>query len=195
MIKQNIIITLIFTILGAIVFGGYAKHKKTTTYTSSTNLVIGHNLDRSNYKNSTSLSDINMMHTYRAQVNDPMVMGRVYKTLPSKMKKNYSENSLSDAVNAKVEDNSIVMTLSAKTKDAKQSVEIANSTARAFKHEFKYMNPTKVEVKQLSPAKLSNVTSKTSPSLKKYVVLGAALGILVGMLIAFGITSYQKMTK
>lgn len=195
MIRYNIIVIFIFMILGSAFFGLYAKHKRTTMYTASTNLVIGHDLDKTSYRNSTALSDINMMHTYKEQISDPMVANKARKLLPKSMKKQYSEKDISNAVSVKIEDNSTVMTLHAKTKSAKESVKIANSTANAFKDEFENMNPSTADVKLLAPAKLSNVTSETKPSLKKYGVLGAALGILVGMLIAFGVTSYRRMTK
>ena len=189
---KNLLVIIVCMILGGGCAGLYAKHKQTTTYSASTNVVIGHNLDKNNYRNSTVMSDLNMMDTYEDQIKDPQVMRKAHSLLPKKLRHKYSVKDLTEDVHTSSEDHSLVMEIKATTSSANASAEIANSTAKAFKDEFKSMNPSSAEVKLLAPAKKQDATSKTSPSAKKYAVLGAALGVLVGMLIAFGWTSYKK---
>lgn len=190
---NNVIVIIICMILGGGCAGLYAKHKQTTTYSAKTNIVIGHNLDRNNYRNSTVLSDLNMMDTYEDQIKDPQVMRKAHSLLPKKLRHKYSVKDLTEDVHTSTEDHSLVMEIRVTTGSANASTKIANSVAHAFRDEFKEMNPSSAEVKLLSPARESDVVSKTLPSAKKYAVLGAALGALVGMLIAFGWTSYKKI--
>lgn len=192
-ILDNIIVILICIIVGGATAGLYAKHKQVTTYSAKTNVVIGHNLDRNNYRNSTVLSDLNMMDTYEDQIKDPQVMRKAHSLLPKQLRHKYSVKDLTEDVHTSTEDHSLVMEIRATTGSANASTKIANSVAHAFRDEFKEMNPSSAEVKLLAPARESDVVSKTSPSAKKYVVLGAALGVLVGMIIAFGWTSYKKI--
>lgn len=190
---KNLIIIVICVILGGGCAGLYAKHKQTTTYSARTNIVIGHNLDRNNYRNSTVLSDLNMMDTYEDQIKDPQVMRRSHALLSKKLRHKYSVKDLTEDIHTSSEDHSLVMEIRATGKSASASTKIANAVAHAFKDEFRSMNPSSAEVKLLAPARESDAVSKTSPSAKKYAVLGAALGALIGMLIAFGWTSYKKI--
>lgn len=192
-VLNNIIVIIVCMILGGGCAGLYAKHKQTTTYSAKTNIVIGHNLDRNNYRNSTVLSDLNMMDTYEDQIKDPQVMRKAHSILPKKLRHKYTVNDLTEDVHTSTDDHSLVMEIRATTGSANASTKIANSVARAFRDEFRGMNPSSAEVKLLAPAHESDVVSKTSPSAKKYAVLGAALGVLIGMIIAFGWTSYKKI--
>ena len=47
----------------------------------------------------------------------------------------------------------------------------------------------------LSKANEENVDTITKPSAKKYAVVGAALGVLVGMILSFSVTSVRHFTK
>lgn len=193
LIVKNIIIIVVCMVLGGGLAGLYAKHKQSTTYSARTNIVVGHNLDKVHYRNSTVMSDLNMMDTYEDQIKDPQVMNRAHSLLPKNLRKKYSAKEIESDVHVSSEDHSLIMEIKATTSSKKNSPKIANAVAKAFKDEFKQMNPSSAEVKLLAPAKEKDVTSKTSPSAKKYAVLGAALGILMGMLIAFGWTSYRKI--
>lgn len=192
-IVKNLIIIVVCMFLGSGFAGLYAKHKQSTTYSAQTNIVVGHNLDKVHYRNSTVMSDINMMDTYEGQIKDPQVMNRAHSLLSKQLRKEYSPKEIESNVHVSSEDHSLVMEIKATTSSKKDSPKIANAVAEAFKDEFKQMNPSSAEVKLLAPAKEKDVTSKTSPSVKKYAVLGAALGVLIGMLIAFGWTSYRKI--
>ncbi|HIX36120.1 MAG TPA: lipopolysaccharide biosynthesis protein [Candidatus Limosilactobacillus merdigallinarum] len=192
-ILKNLIIIVIFMILGGGCAGLYAKHKQTTSYSARTNIVIGHNLDRNNYRNSTVMSDLNMMDTYEDQIKDPQVMRKAHSLLPKKLRYRYNVSDLTKDTHTSSEDHSLVMEIRVTTDNPNASTKIANSVAHAFKDEFRSMNPSSAEVKLLAPARKSDAVSRTSPSAKKYAVLGAALGALIGMLIAFGWTSYKKI--
>lgn len=192
-ILKNILVIIICGVVVGLVAGLYAKHKQTTTYAAKTNMVIGHNLNKVNYRNSTVAADINMMDTYEDQIKDPQVINEAHSKLPKKLRKKYSAKAIESDISTENEEHSLVMTIKATTRKPKDSVIIANTVAKSFKNQFSNMNPTSAEVKLLAPAKESNVVSKTKPSAKKYTVAGFALGILIGMLIAFGWTSLKKI--
>lgn len=190
---QNFIIIIICLLLGG---GGaffYAKHKQRTTYKVKTSMVVGHDLAKLNYRNSAVMSDLNMMDTYADQVNNPEVLKRAHKMLPSSIRHKYTVKDLNDCVSVSTEDHSLVMTIEATTENSKYSTEIANATAKAYKAEFSKMNNSGAEVKLLAPAEQSDAIGKTTPSKKKYVKLGAAFGLLIGLLISFLRISYKKL--
>ena len=48
-------------------------------------------------------------------------------------------------------------------------------------------------VQLLAKSTINSVDSITKPSFKKYVAVGSALGILIGMVIAFSVTTWKKL--
>ena len=62
---------------------------------------------------------------------------------------------------------------------------IVNATAKAMKEELPQLQPGSGKVTLLQKATVNNTDSKTTPSTKKYVVVGFALGALLGLIIEF----------
>ena len=75
--------------------------------------------------------------------------------------------------------------MEATTKSKYDSVEIANSSAKAFIKELPKVQTGVNNVRIIDKATKLNTTSKTSPSVKKYVAVGIALGGLIGLIISF----------
>ena len=73
------------------------------------------------------------------------------------------------------------------------SVKIANAVAEAAQTQLPKYSPNNSNVRILTRATRDNVSAKTTPSVKKYVVLGAALGLLVGMILSFSITTWKSI--
>lgn len=190
---QNVLIIIIFFLMGSCGAYLYARHKQTTTYRVKTSMVIGHDLSKINYRNSAVMSDLNMMDTYSEQVKDPQVLRRAHRLLPRKTRAKYTVDDLKDIISVSNEDHSLNMTIEATTENSKYSTQIANATAQAYKEEFSNINNSGAEVKLLAPARQSDAVGKTTPSKKKYVKLGAALGLLIGLLVAFIRISYKKL--
>lgn len=191
-IIKNVLFIIIMMILGAVAFGLYAKHKQKTIYTSDVGVVVGRVSSERVHRNTSVLADINMMPTYRDMANDNRITERTYKYLPKKVRKKLTITELSDVINFETHPDSLILHIKATTDSKNNSVNIVNATAKAIKYEFPKVDPEIGTVKVLSKAKSQNTISKTKPSIKKYAILGMALGLLLGMIISFFITSWTK---
>ena len=194
-ILKNIILILVLVVLGMGCLGFYAKHKQTTTYTASREILIGHNLDTVSYKNSQAMADMSMMQTYSELVQDRLVLSKARKELPKKLQKRYSVSDLESAVDAKPRAGEIILDIYAKVGSAKDAALIVNAVTDATKQELPKIKAGIGQIEPLSKAYASDVKSQTSPSAKKYAILGFALGALAGMVIAFVRTTFKHLVK
>lgn len=190
----KIIISLaLFVILGSLVTGLYAKHKRKTTYLSQTNILLEKNFSNRNVQNTTVLANINMMDTYKDMAEDPLVYKEAHNLLTKKLKRQITEKELKESIDIGSKPNSLILNVRATTNSKKKSVAIVNATSSAICKEIAKNNPQMGEVQILSKARNVNVVSKTTPSLKKYIVLGGALGLLVGMIITLSVVSWNRL--
>ncbi|WP_242364368.1 capsular biosynthesis protein [Limosilactobacillus antri] len=190
-IIRNLVVIVVMMIIGALFAGMYAKHKQSTSYTSESNVIIGHNLTRNNHRNTNVLADINMMPSYKEMASDSQVLEATRNLLSKKMRSEYSVNELSGVISFRSRPDSLVLNISATTSSKNKSVAIVNAAAKAVKNEFPKMDPGVGSIRILGKAREKNTESTTRPSIKKYVVLGTALGLLLGMIISFSITSWK----
>ncbi len=190
---KNIIVILIFTIIGGIGAGLYANHKKTTIYTAATNVFAGRNLAKTNYKNSQVMAELNMIDSYKDMINDSQVLEKAHNNLPKKLRHKYTVNDLEDAINVDSHPQSLVLTIRSKAGTPEDATDIVNATATATHEELPKIIPGGGEFKQLGKARKSDAGSITSPSIKKYVLLGGAIGLLIGMIFSFAVTTWKKI--
>lgn len=191
-IRKNIILILSFIIVGAVIGGSYAKLKKKTTFTAQTNIIVGHNLNHANHRNSTVLADLNMMDSYTKLVKDRQVLNVARKQLPKKMKKKFTVSDIGSSVSVDNHPHSVIIRISSSASSAKDATLIVNAVANAASKELVKIDPGIGHVRKLAPARTTDANLKTTPSIKKYLVLGAALGLLIGMIISFSLTTWQK---
>lgn len=192
-IIKNIIVILVLTIIGGIGAGLYAKHKKQTVYFANSSVLVNANLTRTDYKNSAVMAEKGMMKTYEEIAENQETMRMAKKYLPHKLRETYSTDKMSSVVNAKSAPDSLILSIYVKTDKSEDSVKIANAVAKATQVKLPKYSPNNSQVKILTKANMENVNSKTTPSTKKYAVLGAALGLLVGMILSFSVTTWRNV--
>lgn len=192
-IIHNIIIIILFGIIFAGIFGFVAHKKETTTFTASRSIVVSHNINRIKAKNSQVQADQNLIPTYREILEDNIVSQRARKQLPKKIRKIYTANDISKAITTNSKPNSLVINVKVKANSANDAVTLTNAVVQAFKKELPKVDGQAGTVHLLSPARKASVVSVTKPSIKKYVALGGAFGILFGMVVSFGITTWKKI--
>lgn len=192
-IVKNLLVIIIFTILGGGAFGLLAKHKRSTTYTAERSVVVSHNFSNANKKNDVVNADLSMTSTYSDMINGREVTNKAYKLLSKKMRKEYTRNQIAASINSETHPESLVISIKAHGNSAKDAVAIVNATTDAAKLEIPKMQPGAGNVHVYPKATESSVVSKTTPSTKKYVVIGSALGLLFGMIIAFAVDTWKKL--
>lgn len=193
----SVIVVIVLAILGGGVFGLYAKHKKTTTFTASRNVLVSHNLKENERANSgqdqMTQADLNMMKTYQDVAEDSQVASTTHKMLPKKLRHRYSAHDLGGIISAKTNDQSLVLKISAHTSRPKDAKVIANTSTRAFKQVLPKEQPGAGHVSLLGKATDQSVESHSHPSIKKYGLVGIVLGGLAGIVISVGYVTIRNM--
>lgn len=189
---KNIITILIMTIL----FGGlgilYANHKKHTDYESVRSMMTDHSYNGSS-ANEKLQADINLGKTYSKIIESNDVAKAAHKKLPKKLRRKYSSSQISSNVKADPVMQTTIIKVSAKANSAKDSAAIVNAVTDAATDKIPEKVPSAGKVSLFSKATADEAVSHTSPSRKKFALLGAAVGFLLGLIIAFSVTTWTKL--
>ncbi|HJA27548.1 MAG TPA: chain-length determining protein [Candidatus Limosilactobacillus intestinigallinarum] len=193
---KSLVVIIIFALIGGIGMGILAKKHQTTTYTAETSVIISHNLEENRHikdaQDSMVNADMNMMPTYESIAKNTATADEAHKLLPKKIKKNYSVSDVDNAITAQTKPQSLVMNIRAESKSSKDSIAIANASAKALKEELPKLQSGVGHIRVVNKANENTVSSKTSPSIKKHAVVGIVLGGLVGLIVSFVAISYKE---
>lgn len=192
-IISNIVTIILCGIICGGLFGMYAHHKKSTTYTSSRSIFVTHDLNKANNKKSQVEADQSLIPTYRDILKDQIVMKNARQRLPHKLRDKYSVDDISQAISTSSKPDSLVIVVHAKAKKAVDSAQIVNAVTDSFKQELPRVNGEAGHVHLLSKANKKDARSTTRPSTKKYLVVGTAFGLLLGMILSFSVTTVRKI--
>lgn len=200
MFWKSIILIFVLAICGGVIMGLIGKHKQSTTYTSTQSLLISHNVEqvvRHSNENQDPLmmADLNMMKTYSQIAESSEVITGAHKQLPKKIRKEYSINDMENAIKAKTHDQSLVLTISAKSSNKNASMEMSNAVSQTLKNNLNKYQPGSGTVHILTPNSKRNVSSETTPHLRKYVAVGVALGGIIGIVISFVAITLKDMKR
>ena len=200
MFWKSVILILVLAVLGGGAMGYRAKKQQHTTYTASQEIVISHNLNENsnssdNGQDSITNADLNMMPTYAKIAEDETISETAHKMLPKSIKKHYSVQDVNDSVKAVAHQQSLVLTIKAKADSAKAAVEIANATAKAVKKDLPKLQPGAGTVTLLAKPTTKSTPSETLPHAKKYAMVGAAMGGLIGIVISFVVITLKDLVK
>lgn len=193
---QNVLTIIICAIVGMLLFGGLAKVKQHTDYTADRSIMISHNLQKTNIKDKDSQlnADLNMLPTYAELVKDRSVLVNAREDLSKSMQKKYTISVLERVVKTETKPNSLLLNIQVSTSNKKEAKKVTNAVSDSFAKQLPKLKDDVGTIKKLSPVTNVNVSASTGPSIKKYVVLGFAVGVLIGMVIAFSITTWKKLS-
>lgn len=187
---KNILIIVITTILFGLCGALYAKHKKHTDYESVRNIMTARTYHGAS-ANEEVQSDINLGKTYAKIIESRDVAKTAHRSLSKKIRKKYSTSEISDAVNASPVMQTTIIKVSAKANSAKDSASIVNAVTDAAKAQIHKKVPSAGKISLFAKAIPSEAQSRTSPSVKKLTLVGAAVGLLFGLIIAFSVTTWE----
>ena len=191
MFAKSIILILALAVIFGGTFGFLAKHRQSTTYTAHRSVLISHNYQaaptQNNDQNAQVMADQNLMPTYEELSQGRTVAKETRSLLPKKLQKKYTTDDLDSMIHAKSHQQSLILEMKVETgSSAKDAAKIVNAAAEAVQKELPRLKAGAGTVTPLAKATADDVTSKTTPKAKKYAVVGAALGGLVGIVIFFG---------
>lgn len=191
MFAKSIILILALAVIFGGAFGFLAKHRQSTTYTAHRSVLISHNYQaaptQNNDQNAQVMADQNLMPTYEELSQGRTVAKETRSLLPKKLQKKYTTDDLDSMIHAKSHQQSLILEMKVETgSSATDAAKIVNAAAEAVQKELPRLKAGVGTVTPLAKATANDVTSETTPKAKKYAVVGAALGGLVGIVISFG---------
>lgn len=192
LIWKNIIViacfTMVFGILGAV----YARHKRHTTYEAERTIMTSSSYQGPN-ANEEVQADIGLGKTYAKIVESSDVAKSAQKYLPKKVRKEYSAKEIGSMVDAMPVIQTTLVKVRVKADSAKRSAQLVNAVTKAAAVEIPQKVPSAGKVSLFAKVSAADTTSKTSPSTKKIALLGAAVGLLLGMVVSFSITTWKHL--
>lgn len=189
---HNILVIVIATLLFGVIGGLYAKHKQHTDYISTRNLMTGRAY-RGASANEEVQADINLGDTYAKIIESDDVAKAARHKLPKSMRKQYSTEQLASMVKAHPVMQTTIVKVSVKAGTAKASSKIVNAVTEAAAKQIPERVPSAGKVSLFAKETADDAQSNTTPSAKKYALIGAAVGFLLGMVVAFSVTTWTKL--
>lgn len=190
-IIQNCVLIISFTVIFGVFGYFYAQHKQSTVYKTTQNVIINHSYNGES-ANDEVQADLSLAKTYKEVIESDDVIRKAKEYLPSKLQKKYSVEDIAGMTSAQVVPATTMIEISTNSPSAKTSAQLTNAIVRAAEKEV----PSKIpsgSIKSVSKSDKNDAKSITSPSRKKYTVLGLAVGFLLGMVVSFSITTWTKL--
>lgn len=190
----NVCIILVATILFGLGGNLYAKHKQHTTYESVRNIMTTRSYDGA-AANEELQADLSLGNTYAEIVESNDTAKDARKYLPKNLRKQYSSEQISSMINAEPIMQTTIVKVSAKANTAKDSAAIVNAVTKASANKIPQKVTSAVKISLFSKAVANEAKSNTSPSTKKFTLLGAAIGFLLGLVLSFSATTWVYLIK
>lgn len=190
-ILKNGIVIIVLTAIFGIIGYFYAQHKQSTVYEVTQNVII----NRSYKGNSASeelQADLSLGKTYEKVIEGNNVSRQARLYLPKKLKKRYSAADINSMTNVSSVQGTTMLKISVTSSSANLSAEIANAVTKAAIKQIPDEIPSG-SIKAVSKADQRDANSITSPSRKKYIKIGMSVGFLLGLVIAFSITTWKNL--
>lgn len=192
LIWKNVIViacfTLVFGVLGAL----YARHERHTTYEAERTIMTSNSYQGAN-ANEKVQADISLGKTYAQIVESKDVAKDARKYLTKKVRKEYDAKEIESMVDADPVMQTTLVKVRVKADSAKSAAQIVNAVTEAAATKIPQRIPSAGKVSLFAKVSAGETTSKTSPSTKKMALLGAAVGLLLGMVVSFSITTWKHL--
>ncbi len=200
-LKGSFVKAAIFTIVLAVLGGAgmfvVAKHKQSYSYTAQRSVLISHavTIKNESTQNTMTSADLQLMTTYQDIAENKAVAKAARHYLSKSLRKQYSVDELSGAVDAKVKPQSLVLKIQATADTPAHAASLVNAIAKGFQKELPKIQSGAGTVKLLAKASADDVKVNTAVNVKKKVAAGIALGGLIGIVISFVLITWKKILK
>ena len=180
--KKRIMLIITITIIAMVVTGLVSYFVLTPVYKSSTQILVNQSKtdDTTFYNTNEVQTNIQLISTYSVIIKSAAILNNVKNELGL----NISVSQLNSKISVESAQNSQIMTVSVTDSDPVIALEIANKTAEVFKKEIaEIMNVNNVTVLPLANDQENQ--SPVSPNSPLNIVTSAAIGLLIGIGLAF----------
>ena len=193
-LKKRMLLIFSMMILGVVALAGVTFFLITPKYETDTQLVVQSNQETLTNANLQSdlTGNVMMVNTYKDLIKSDVVLDQVSLQLTKENGIQYTSNELNKMISVTQSQNSQMFSIRVISINAKEAMEIANKTAMIFKEKaVEILKVDKVSI--ISPAKLQ--TTPVSPNKKLYLLIGAVIGLILGVMIVFLLEFLDKTVK
>ncbi|MGE7624979.1 YveK family protein [Viridibacillus sp. NPDC096237] len=178
-IKKRLLLIISTFILAVSIAGGVSYFLLTPIYEASTQILISQKeIENKQFIAQDVQTNLQLINTYSVIIKSPVILSKVIDNLNL----NTSLEVLNNNINVSSEQDSQVINVSVQDPSLNNAVEIANMTAEVFQKDIPtLMNVDNVKI--LSPA----VATKNIKSIRPNPILNMAIGALIGLMVGVGI--------
>jgi len=191
-LKKHLILILICSLLGTVIAGGVTFLLITPKYRAASELVV----QSKESENSNLQSDVNanvmLINTYKDMIMGNQVMKKVQEQLTQKNNYNLSREDIKQMVAVTQSQNSQMFKIEVTSDNPDEAMIISNTVSDVFKkNAASVLNVNKVTITSTAEIPLNPI----SPNNKLNIMIGAVLGLMLGIGIAFLLELFDKTVK
>lgn len=192
MLKKKALLIIMTTIAGIGLAAGVTFFMLTPIYDSAAQLIVQNKqAEGTNLQNDIN-GNVMLINTYKDMIKGDIVIDAVQKELQKEYQFTYSNSELKDIIEVEQAQNSQMFRIIAKSPEPRKAATIANVTAGIFQKKAEDV----LEVSKVTITSKGVVPSKAIfPNNKLNLLIGAVLGMMFGVGLAFLIELLDKTVK
>ena len=191
-LKKKALLIIMTTIAGIGLAAGVTFFMLTPIYDSAAQLIVQNKqAEGTNLQNDIN-GNLMLINTYKDMIKGDIVIDAVQKELQKEYQYTYSNSELKDIIEVEQAQNSQMFRIIAKSPEPRKAATIANVTAGIFQKKAEDV----LEVSKVTITSKGVVPSKAIfPNNKLNLLIGAVVGMMLGVGLAFLIELFDKTVK